>query len=54
MQDFLDGYSRSQRSLENNVRKSLEERFSPEQEKDIAREFMMYDSQTIRPTEISW
>lgn len=43
MQDFLDGYSRSQRNLENNVRKRLEKRFSPEQAREIAREFMMYD-----------
>lgn len=44
MQGFLDGYSRSQHNLESNVRKSLEKRFSPEQARNIAREFMMYDS----------
>lgn len=44
MQGYLDRHSKSQHSLEIGVRKSLEKQFSPEQARQIAREFMMYDS----------
>ena len=44
MQEYLDRYSRNFYSTESNVQKSLEKQIAPEQARQIAREFMMYDS----------
>lgn len=44
MQDYLDSYSKSYHRTENNIRKNFEQRFTPEQASEIAREFMMYNS----------
>lgn len=42
MQDYLDQYEKSSNDLESGIRKSLEEKFSPEIARQITREFMMY------------
>jgi len=42
MQDYLDRYEQSSNDCENGIRKSLEQKFSPEIARQIAREMMMY------------
>jgi len=42
MQNYLDRYEKSSNDCESGIRKSLEEKFSPEIARQIAREMMMY------------
>lgn len=42
MQDYLDRYEQSSNDCENGIRKSLENHYSPEIARQIAREMMMY------------
>jgi len=44
MQQFLDGIDKSRRQIENNVKQQLIPRFGENIARQIAREFMMYDS----------
>lgn len=44
LQAFLDDYGKSYVQQENTIRKQLEDKFSPETAREIAREFMMYES----------
>ena len=42
IQDYLDRYEESSSDCESGIRKSLEQKFSPEIARQIAREMMMY------------
>lgn len=44
MQQFLDGVDKSHRQIENNVKQQLIPKFGENIARQIAREFMMYDS----------
>ncbi|NLB81202.1 MAG: hypothetical protein GX800_06265 [Clostridiaceae bacterium] len=45
IQSYLSQYAKDQTEQENNIRQQLEKHYPPETAREIAREFMMYDSE---------